>query len=108
MCARRSLGRCRTAAALLVQPADSAAVPLRQGAHEPRVEGEPGSGGGPEFLGVAQRRSVVVVVQLNLLGVHHQDHEGLELNKLAESKSTTNSSIISRPMNLNTSTVHCK
>jgi len=53
VCARRSLGRCRTAAALLVQPADSAAVLLRQGAHEPRVEGEPGSGGGREYLGIA-------------------------------------------------------
>jgi len=36
-----------------VQPADSAAVLLRQGAHEPRVEGEPGSGGGREYLGIA-------------------------------------------------------
>jgi hypothetical protein len=67
-----------------VQPDASAAVLLRQGAHEPRVEGEPGSGGGREHLWVAQRRSVVVVVQLNLLGVHHLDHEVLELNKQAE------------------------
>jgi len=36
-----------------VQPADSAAVLLRQGAHERRVEGEPGSGGGREYLGIA-------------------------------------------------------